>query len=272
MENLSLNQSSYKESHPLKFIELAQEFKGVELNFSSIKDALAENVTLKDIFETLMSYNIRLVNLLGLNDFSLCSDNKFKVEIIPTLKEMINYSYKLEGDLITLTPSFESRDIPQWRIVRRTKAKLEELAKIAYKEDVKLGFEFVNLPDSSISTLEEAQKVMKPLIAQENLGYVIDTFYLTKSRGKIDDLIDLFKSVAPIFLIQLADLKSNEKEKLSEMNETQRIIPGGGEFDFLELFRTAHHNGYRRFYSIELYRKPSGYDIYHTFLNQLLSS
>lgn len=269
MENLALNQNSYKKTNLLDFIQLAGNFQGLELNFASIKEALSENTKLRDIFEIINSYNLNIVNLLKLKDFSLCSDNKFKVQIIPRLKEMIDYCYRLECDLITLVPSFESRDIPQWRINRRTKEKLQELAKIAYKEDVKLGLEFVNLPNSSIPTLKEAKKVLKPLIDQENLGYVIDTFYLTKAGEKIDDLNDILKSAAQIFMIQLADVKMNNTQRAFKIKDKQRLLPGMGKFDFKELFESVYRNGYRGYYSIELHRKSLDYKIYYQFVKQI---
>lgn len=269
MENLALNQNSYKTTNLLEFIQLAENFQGLELNFTSIKESLSENTKLRDIFEVLNSYNLNIVNLLKLKDFSLCSDNKFKVQIIPQLKEMIDYCYKLECNLITVVPSFEPRDIPQWRINRRTKEKLKELAKIAYKEDIKLGLEFINSPNSSIPTLKEAKKVLKPLIDQENLGYVIDTFYLTKAGEKIDDLINILRSAAQIYMIQLADVKLNNKQRPLKIKDKQRLLPGMGEIDFKELFEVVYQNGYRGFYSLELYRKSPNYNIYQRFVKQL---
>ncbi len=271
MDNLALNQNSYNETNLLELIPFAKDFQGLELTFSSVKESISEGLSLKDIFETLTSFNLKMVNLLKISDFSLCSDNKFMVEIIPTLKEMINYCYRLESNLITVSPSFESRDIPQWRIIRRTKEKLKELAKIAYKEDIRLGFEFVNLPDSSISTLKDAKKVMNPLISQENLGYVIDTFYLTKSGEELGDLIEILKSAAQIYLVQLADVKDIGKQDAVDIKEEQRLIPGRGSFDFMELFRTMHQFGFRGFYSIELYKKSLNYNIYQRFVKELRS-
>jgi len=271
MDNLALNQNSYISTQLLDFIHLAENFQGVELNFNSIKNSLSNSITLKDIFETLNSHNLKIVNLLKLRDFSLCSDNKFKVEIIPTLKEMINYCYKMESNLITISPSFESRDIPQWRINRRTREKLEELGKIAYKEDIRLGFEFVNLPNSSIPTLNEAQKVMNPLIDQENLGYVIDTFYLAKSGEKMKRVKNILKSAAYIYLFQLADINVEEYDDPIEIKNQQRLIPGEGHFKFKEFFEKVYHYGYRGFYSIELHKKPHDYNIYDQFVKQLRS-
>ncbi|MBD3215736.1 MAG: TIM barrel protein, partial [Candidatus Lokiarchaeota archaeon] len=161
---LALNQNSCVNKDLIAFIEYSKDFQGVELEFKDIDTHIQENVqfTAKDLSEYLEMYDLKLVNLLRLEDFSLCSDTKFKNEIIPTLKKMMNLCYRTGCYLITVSPSFESRDIPQWRITRRTKEKLKELAKIAHKEDIKIGFEFSSLPDSSIPSLSEAKKVLKP--------------------------------------------------------------------------------------------------------------
>lgn len=265
MIDLALNQNSCtKDKDLLEFIEYAKDFQGVELNFQEIISYIEENqnFSIKDLTEYLEMYDLRLINLLQIDDFSLCSDTKFSNEIIPQLEKMIDLCYKWGCYLITVSPSPESRDIPQWRITRRTKQKLKELADIAYKEDIKLGLEFRALPDSSISSLSEAKEVLKPLISRENLGYIIDTFYLTINETDIDQLKDIINQ---IFLIQLSDINPLIDLDSSEVKEEHRIFPGKGKFDFETFFSFTRQSWYRDYYSIEGHREECDLNYYKRF-------
>jgi len=265
MIDLALNQNSCTEGKDLlEFIDYAKDFQGIELNFQEIISYIEENqnFSIKDLTEYLEMYDLRLINLLQIDDFSLCSDTKFTNEIIPQLEKMIDFCYKWGCYLITVSPSPESRDIPQWRITRRTKQKLKEMADIAYKEDIKLGLEFQALADSSISSLSEAKDVLKPLISQENLGYIIDTFYFAINETEIDQLKSIINQ---IFLIQLSDINPLIDLDSSEVKEEYRIFPGKGKFDFENLFSFTKQSWYRDYYSIELHREECDLNCYKRF-------
>jgi len=265
MVSLALNQNTCKNKNLIKFMDFAQDFQGIELIFEDIEQYIRNNynIEIRDILEYLETYNLDLVNILRLEDFSLCSDSKFKNEIIPKLKKMLNFCYKLGCYLITVSPSIESRDIPEWRIIRRTKQKLKEIAKIAYKEDIKVGFEFNNLPNSSLSTLSQAKDVLKPLISQENLGYVIDTFYLSINMTKIEELKEIINQ---IYLFQLSDVKPNFEYVSLDVKEEFRIFPGKGKIDFEKFLKLIKEFGYRDYYSIELYQNECTRNMYYRFL------
>lgn len=263
--NLALNQATCRENPLIEFIEFAQDFNSIELNFIQISESLTEQFTLKDLFEQLEMYNLSVYALFELEDFSLCSDTKFKTEIIPTLHKMMEYCYKLECDLITITPSFERRDISQWRIERRTIKRLEALGTIAYKEDIRIGCEFVNLPDSSIPTLSEAKKILTPSYSLENVGYVIDTYYLAKGGENFEDIDQISNN---LYLIRLADLLSHEKEPKKESDEEIRVLPGMGVFNFKDFFQIVERF-YKYSYSLKIMKRFCGKDLHTRFYQSL---
>ncbi|MFO7797449.1 MAG: sugar phosphate isomerase/epimerase [Promethearchaeia archaeon] len=271
MVSLGLNQNTCKNKDLIEFMDFAQDFQGIELIFENIEKYIINNsnIEIRDILEYLETYNLDLINILRLEDFSLCSDSKFNNEILPKLKQMLNFCYKLGCYLITVSPSIESRDIPQWRIIRRTKRKLKEIAKIAYKEDIKVGFEFNNLPNSSISTLSQAKDILKPLVSQENLGYIIDTFYLSVDMTKIEELKEIINQ---IYLFQLSDVNPYIKYQTSNLKEEFRTFPGNGKFDFEKFFKLIEEYGYRDYYSIELYQNECNQNMYYRFfeLNKII--
>jgi sugar phosphate isomerase/epimerase len=265
MRSLALNQSTCKNKDIIKFIKISKDFQGIELGFEQLDSSLSEELSLKDIFEYFSIYDLRLINLFQLEDFSLCSDTKFKTVIIPILKKMMNYCYKLECNMLSVIPSFESRNIPQWKILRRTIEKLEEIAKIAYKEGIRIGFEVVNLPNSSIPTLKEAKKVLNPLKSQENLGYIVDTFYLGKGDEDPEDLLEIMDY---IYLIRLADLFKKDQEITKAIEEEQRLLPGKGSFNFKKFFPITKRY-YKNYFSLKLSEKSCQQTLYKKFFRTI---
>ena len=245
---IALNQNTCKQLNLLDFIKFAKNFDAVELDFKKIKELLSKNSKLKDLIEILEIYNIKIASLFPLEDFSLSSDREFKTTIFTNFELMLDYSNKLETDLIIVNPSFldpsiDIRSIPKWRIINRTSTRLQDISKRAYKEDINIGFEFSTLKGSSISTLNDAKELLKPLENQENLGYIIDTFHigiLNLDFNEIKEITNL------IFLIKLADFNEDSSENL------KRLFPGQGNFDFKKFYRFLEKLGYSKTYSIEL--------------------
>jgi len=263
---LALNQKSCKSLPLLQFIKFAKNFNGVELNFKNIKTAISRGVNLKDISEDLEIYDLNVSSIFRLKDFSLCSDQIYKIKVLRNLKLIFDYCYKLETPLIITNPSVLSIPSEKWRIINRTIKRLKDISKKADEQDLKVGFEFLNLPDSSISTLDEAKEVVKPLESYENLGYVIDTFHFAKSNADFSQLSDIKDF---IFLIQLSDLKyekSDQDDYLVSLKNSDRLFPGEGNFDFKSFFKYTEKIGYHSPFSIEVSNNGCSEKLYKKFI------
>ncbi len=260
---LGLNQNSCKNLTTLEFIKKTKRFQGIELDFKKISNDISDTFTLSNLLEYIEMYDTKLINLFQLEDFSLCSDKKFKTTIIPTLRKMIHYCYKLECDLITITPSFESRDIPKWRIIRKTENRIREIVKISYKEGIRIGFEFINSPDSSIQTLQEAKKVLNSFTDQDTLGYILDTYHLGKNNDIFENIIDI---IDDIYLIQLSDFMNTLEDIEDSPEINKRFFPGEGIFNFKEFLNFTEKYRYKNFFSIELNQNICKIDYYRKFL------
>jgi sugar phosphate isomerase/epimerase len=245
---IALNQNTCANLDLFQFIKFAKNFDGVEVDVEKITKALSKNYNLEDILEILNIYNTKVESIFSLSDFSLCSDRDFKTKILTRFNQMINYCYKLESDLIIVTPSLfessvEASSIPKWRILNRTRKRLEYLSKRAYKEDVNIGFEFLSVKESSVANLYDAKELLKPLESQENVGYVIDTFYFAKFKVNPNEIKDIREF---IFLIKMADFNKTLTQ------EAERLFPGEGDFNFNNFYRFLEKLGYHKAFSIEL--------------------
>ena len=251
---ISLNQNTCKDLTLLDFITRAKRFDGVELKFKRIKETLNRNSTLRDVMELLEVYDLETSSIFSLKDFSLCSEREYKIKILPNFTQMVEYCNKLECNLLIVSPSVYSTSsngnaIPQWRIINRTIKRLEDLSKRAQKSDVKIGFEYSPSNNCSIATLNDAKEVLLPLESRENLGYVIDTFSLIKTKANINKLNDIKEL---IWLVQLSDLKYESKDELREIDDLDRVFPGDGTFNWKEFVYLLQKLRYKGKYSLEL--------------------
>jgi len=271
MNRLSLNQNTCKELDFYDFIRKSKDFKGVELNFKSIKENLSDNIKLKDIMEVLDTYDLTVASIFRLKDLNLSSDHSFKTKIIPKFKQMIDYSYKLESDLIIAQPSFfsesqTSEEIPRRRTNNRTTKRLIELSKTAKDSDVKIGFEFIALKDSSVCSLKETKDILQPLESLENIGYVIDCFHFIKNNEEFNLLKDIKEY---IYTVQLCNLKFTSIDDLDDLDDTERKFLADGDFNlrkFLENLRKLH---YHRDFSIEINPTNCTKNLFKKVLNYL---
>lgn len=252
----ALNQNSCKNFNLVEFIKYTKHFNGVELSFKKIEESLSNNVSLKDIMELLEIYDSKIFSIFQLKDISLSPDTEYKNKLLTQLNLMCDFCYRTESRLITVEPSYfrkhsDSNNIPKWRIINRTTKRLEEIAKIADKTDINIGFEFVSSSIdkiSSISSLEDAKKVIIPLESQENLGFVIDTFHFAKCEANFNQLKDIKDS---IFLIQLSDMKFDTSDDLFALKNSDRLIPGKGNYRFKEFLKYCINLSFHEF-SFEL--------------------
>ncbi len=254
MLKIALNQNTCKNLGLIEFIHFSKDFYGVELDHEKINECIAKRSTIQDIIELLDSCELSLLSIFSLENFSLCSETHYKLKILPKMSLMMDYLYKLESDLIVVTPSqFENSEdsslIPKWRIFNRTRKRLKEISNIAYKNDINIGFEFENHPNSSISTLSDAKQVFEELEEVENLGFVIDLFHLYKSNDTFRNLADIKEKLS---LIQLCDVNYSEKNGIKSRTELERLMPGEGAIEFQDMFDFFRKLRYRNIYSIEL--------------------
>ena len=81
------------------------------------------------------------------------------------------------------------------------------------------------------------------------MGYIIDIFHLIKCGAEFNGLKEVIKQ---IFLIQLSDIKYEENVDLASMMDSERIIPGEGDFNLKSFLKMTNKYGYRNPFSLEL--------------------
>ncbi len=250
-----LNQATLKTAPLEEFLKAAGEakFDGVEVWQDNVAEYLNRGSynALKDILE---SYPLAVAAVNALEDFNLCSDFDFKTKNLSQWQFMSEIGYKLESDLLVVTPSFlredaNPADLREDKIILRTQKRLKELSKIAGDQDLMVGFEFVGFPNSSVRTLALARKIVDPLIRQlENVVFVLDTFHFLISEGNLHDLAD----ISQINMVHISDLSFTPDENFSGKKDQDRVFPGEGNFDFRNFFTALKTVKYQGYISIEV--------------------
>ncbi len=250
-----LNQATLHAAPLEEFLRAAGEakFDGVEVCQENVAEYLDRDTynALKDILE---SYPLAVAAVNTLDDFNLCSDFDFKTKILSQWRFMAEIGYKLESDLLVVTPSFlredaNPADVREEKIISRTQKRLSELSKIAGTQDLNVGFEFLGFPGVSVRTLALSRKIVDPLIRRlENVGFVVDTFHFLIGEGNLHDL----SGISQMFMIHVSDLSFTPGENFSSKKDLDRVFPGEGNFDFTSFFTALKTITYQGYISLEL--------------------
>ena len=250
----SINQNSCKELSLLEFAEFSKHFQGVELNFETLKSSFNQGFKLKDLFETLETFDTRVSSIFQLADFSLSRPKTYKRKILPTFTYMMESCQQLETRLLIVKPSslkgFPRADaIPDWKILRRTEERLRDLCKRSYPESITIGYEFVRGKHASISEVKMLEQLFENLEDQVNLKLILDSFYLFKEDFRPESLDPLIDRTS---LIQVSGMTPDYSNERLTMEESDRSFPNENDEELLDLLKHARKRGYQGDYSLEL--------------------
>ncbi|MBN1802237.1 MAG: sugar phosphate isomerase/epimerase [Candidatus Lokiarchaeota archaeon] len=270
MLKLVLNQASCKEPSLEALIKHLKGFRSLELDTFEINSTNKNGVSLKTINELMHSFDLEVESVYGLEDFSLSSERFFKTKILPIFNQMMSQAYKLDAELLIVSPSLLDQEatqagVPQWRILNRTKNRLKVLLKKAFENGLTVGLEFSSDQKSSFSNLKDLKELFETLEDKDNLGVVMNVFDLAQIGLDYAQLKELSEK---LYLFRLSDSKLETLTNGNLFDRTNILVPGEGTFDYKEFFRNTRKLGYRRPFSVvsseldcsrELYQKVFDY-------------
>jgi 2-keto-myo-inositol isomerase len=133
-------------------------------------------------------------------------------------------------------------------IVAESVRVLRELAAIAERHSVALGFEFLGQADCSVQTLELAAEIVRET-ARQNIGLVIDSFHFYAGGSTME----MIRALDPerLFIFHINDAEDLPREQLQDCH---RLLPGLGILPLKEMLRAFRRIGYDRVASVEIFR------------------
>ncbi|MHA1688406.1 MAG: sugar phosphate isomerase/epimerase family protein [Promethearchaeota archaeon] len=247
---LALNQATLMKTPMEHFLEAASKasFEGVELRRDETFSYLKYN-SVSDLKKLLVQFNLKCITFNAIELFSLCSNEEFK-KIQKYTEKLMEIGNEIDCDTLIAVPSFlEGSSISSEKIKKQTTERLIILKKLADKYDFKLAFEPLGFMNCSVRKLSTALEI----INNENLsdiGLVIDTFHFFLGGHSIEILnsIDLNK----IWLIHINDVA---KKSWTNLKDSDRVLPGQGNFNLKDFMNTLKIKGYDKWLSLELFNE-----------------
>ena len=127
---------------------------------------------------------------------------------------------------------------------------LTKLSSYAERYDMKLSFELVGFPRSSVRTVEFASRIVNA-VNRKNVGFVFDAYNVYLYNGKND--FEAIRKINPekIFAVHL---NSADDVPEKERSQDKRCFPGEGVVDTDLFLSTLRDIGYKGMVSIETFR------------------
>ncbi len=164
-------------------------------------------------------------------------------------EELSSIAAALNCPHIVVVPGRLPQPIPnRQEIVDESAHVLGELATIAERHGVGLGFEFLGQADCSVQTLDLAYEIVKR-VNRQNVGLVIDSFHFYAGESTMESI----GSVDPdkIFVFHINDAEDLPRQQLQD---SHRLLPGLGILPLKEMVRAFNHIGYAGVASVEIFR------------------
>lgn len=129
--------------------------------------------------------------------------------------------------------------------IARAQVSLKQAGQEAVKRGVKIALEF-QAKATFVNNLETAA-IFVQSIDEPNVGLCFDAFHYYMGPSKFDDLAYLTRE--NLFHVQVCDVADRPRELATD---TDRILPGDGDFRLQPIFDHLRAIGYDRFVSLEL--------------------
>jgi 2-keto-myo-inositol isomerase len=134
---------------------------------------------------------------------------------------------------------------PDATSLQRSVVSLAQAAQWAAGFDVRLALEFRG-SDAFCTSLDTALGLVEQC-GEPNVGVCLDLFHYYKGPSKAEDLARLTRE--NLAFVQLSDVAGVPREL---MTDSDRVLPGDGDFHFAPVVETLHRIGYDGYVSLEV--------------------
>lgn len=217
-------------------------WSAVELWLTKVEKFL-ENHSLDDLRE-LLSKNQLAPVAASYQGGLLTPQGEARQAAFDLFKRRLELCQALGVPVMIIAPDFHTR--PDQTTVQRALVSLKQAAQWAAAFEVKLALEFRGT-DGFLSSLDTTIQAVE-MVEESNLGICIDLFHYYKGPSKFEDLKRLNPS--QLYIVQVADVMGTPRELMSD---SDRVMPGDGEFRLLEVLQAIQQMGFQGPISLELF-------------------
>jgi 2-keto-myo-inositol isomerase len=171
-----------------------------------------------------------------------------KTNTINLIQRYADLADKLSCPYIVLVPSPRPRGISDKKVHEESVNVLLETSDRFKAYKVKFGFEFLGFGWCSVTTLEQAFKIVKT-VNRDNIGLIIDSFHFFVGGSSIESI----KKINPqkIFIFHINDAEKFPKAKLQDAH---RLYPGKGGIPLKQITAKLKEIRYDGPVSLEMFR------------------
>lgn len=251
---LALNGATTGPADLLTDLRAAQEagYQGIEIRDAKLQQYLDGGGSLYALRKQLTDAGLEAISLNSLERSTLAAGTA-KADVLRRCRTLCEWAAGIDCPYVIAVPSFRREAPPGTDIRAATVAALQEMAEIAYRYSVRIGFEFLGFADCSVNTLEQSRDIVETL-NHPSVGLVLDAFHFFvggSTWGMLDGL-----NPERLFVVHLDDA---EDVPPSRLTDAHRVLPGDGVIPLRDLVWRLESLGYDGPYSIELFR-PEYYE------------
>lgn len=222
-------------------------FDYVEIWAAKLRRFLQHNSTanLKRLFDEnqIRPLSINSIEHITFRDAASYARIKAECEELSSIAASIDCPY-----VVVVPGKLPARAVSRDEVIAESTTVLNEMADIAARHDVALGFEFLGQTDCSVPTLDLAADIVNKL-NRENVGVVLDAFHFYAGNSTIEMIESL--DARKLFIFHIDDAEDLPREQLTDAH---RLLPGLGILPLPEIMAAFRRIGYDANASVELFR------------------
>lgn len=242
-------------------------FDAIEIKYNVIKDC-----DMNALKRQLEKKHVK-VGALGAVSLPVYEDYDKKLQMKKKLEHMCQVAATIECENIVVIPPYRELECIPENEDKEIMSLLENYLKIAEEYGRKLAFEVMGFHNSAVNTFQRGLMFIRAL-ASENIGLILDFYHFFGGNMDKDELRKA--KASEIFIVHVNDGKKNKNGKYLD---DDRLWPGDGEFEIVDLMQILKEMNYSGPISLETYQQEGWkFDIEECYkngilkLNQLLNS
>lgn len=244
---ISLNEVSTKQCGLVKDIELAKKFNFdcLEIEANKLNSFVSQH-KMSELIGLFADEKVVPVSINYIENITFRYLDEFE-QMKDRCEELCEIASRIGCKTIVLKPSHKPLGISNEQVIEESLRALNVLSEIANDFDVNLGLKFIGFPEYSVNNIELCYQIIEQAKYRDNVGLVIDTFYLYLSDFDREFIKKINKK--DIYLVHLADTEDIPRENLKDEN---RVMPGQGAIPLKAIIHSIRQTGYDGIFSVEL--------------------
>ena len=221
-------------------------FDVIEIWAAKLWDYLATH-SLSELKHLFSEYGVVAYSINSLENITFRSADDER-DLLDQFMQLCHIARELECPYIVAVPSPRPPDVTHEMITEESIRVLGRLGEGAAFYGVKVAFEFLGFPTSSVRTLAHSWEILQR-VNHPRVGLVIDTFHFYVGGSSLESLRMVTRD--RIFLVHINDAEDRPRVELQDQH---RLLPGRGILPLREIISGLRSIGYDGVISVEIFR------------------